>query len=118
MSGTDAVKRGALELAIREHEERTAENLASIRVVREQCESYGQAMSLHARRIEEASAGESPKNYFVQRRLGARRELESLVGQLVREQTEMLDEIEREISSRSEEELDRLRREKASVPWD
>lgn len=118
MSGTAAPHGGALERTIREMEERTAENLASVRAIRDQCESYGQAMSLHARRIEEAGVGESPKNYFVQRRLGARRELESLIGQLVREQAEMLDEVEREISSRSEEERDLVHREKASASWD
>jgi hypothetical protein len=118
VSGVEATRRNAREQTLREHEETTADNLAAIRAVREQCESYGQEMSRHARGIEEASAGENPKNYFVQRRLGARRELQLFVGQVVLGQAEMLDEVERELSSRSEEERDRLRREKASVSWD
>lgn len=117
MSGADSAQRQAFEQAIREHEARTAEDLASIRSVRERCESYGQAMSLHARRVEEASAGEDPENFFVQRRRGARRELEVFVGQLVREQAEMLEEVERELRSRSDDEQEQLRREKARVLW-
>ncbi len=117
MSGAEAAQRHALEQAIREHEERTTENLSSIRAVREQCESYGRAMALHTRALEEASTGEDPANFFVQRRLGARRELELFVGQLVRQQAEMLEDVEREIRWHSEDEQERLRREKASVSW-
>lgn len=117
MSGADSGQRQTLEQTIREHEERTAEKLASVRAVRERCESYGQAMVLHARKIEEASEGEDPTNFFVQRRLAARRELGQFVGQLVRQQAEMLEEVEREISSHSEDEQERLRRGKASVSW-
>lgn len=117
MSGSGAAQGDALEQVIREHEARVAEDLASIQVVREQCESYGHEMSFHARRVEEASAGEDLSNYFVQRRLGARHELGLFVDQWVREQVEMLGEVEREVRSRAEEELDRLRREKASVSW-
>ena len=117
MSGAEAAQRRALEQAIREHEERTTENLSSIRAVREQCESYGRAMTLHTRELEASSAGEDPTNFFVQRRLGARRELELFVGQLVREQAEMLDGVEREFRSHSEDEQEQLRREKARVSW-
>jgi hypothetical protein len=72
-------------------------------------------MRHHAREIEEAGAGEDPKNFFVQRRLGARRELELFVDKVVREQAEMLGEVEREIRSHSDEKQEQLRRGKASV---
>lgn len=118
MNDRSVMKREALDREARVHEERAAENLAVIRRAREQWDSYGQEMTRHARRIEEASVGDDATNYFVQRRVAARRELESYVGHLVREQVELLDETEREISSRSEEEAESLGREKAGVSWD
>lgn len=118
MNGAGLSRRDAFDQRITAHEDLTAEHLDVIRDAREQCESYGQEMSRHAHRIEEACEHDDPKNYLVQRRLGARRELGTFVGRLVREHTEMLDEAERELSVRAEEEQDRLRREKASASWD
>lgn len=107
----------ALDRQARVHEEQATEHLAMVRDAQAQWESYGQVMREHARRIEEASVGDDPKNYFVQRRLAARRELDGFVGQVVRQQVEMLDEAEREVNAESAEVLDRVAREKAGVSW-
>lgn len=100
------------------NEELTAERLDLIRVAREQCETYSREMVRHSRRLEEADVSGDTKNYLQQRRLLARRELALLVDQLVREQTEMLDEAERDLRAQAHEEENRLRREKASASWD
>ena len=102
---------------VRDVEEQAIERLAVIRSIREQWDSYGQLMRQHNRRLEEVTAGYDAKNYFVQRKIAARRELGLFVDQLVREQTEVLDEAERETKAKSEAEQDRLQREKASASW-
>ena len=111
-------RRLALDQHIRDRESQTAENVAAIRLAKEQWESYGQVMILHARRIEAAGAGEDAKNYFTQRRSAARREVDSYVTRMVNEEIELLDDAERELCARSEEELARLVRERAGASWD
>jgi hypothetical protein len=106
-----------LDAQARAHEEQTAEHLAVVRDAHEQWESYGHVMREHARRIEEASVGDDAKNYFVQRRLAVRRELDGFVSQVVRQQAELLDEAAREVRAESDEMLDRVAREKASASW-
>lgn len=118
MRGTDSDSQDLLEKAVQHNEERAAESLMAIRTIRENWESYEQLMTEHSLRIDDVSAEADSENFFAQRRLSARRELRSFVGQLVREQVELLDEAEREVKSCSEEELGRVRLEKAKASWD
>ena len=117
MSGGDVLRHDRVGWAVRESEERTAEGLAMIRGIRGEWELYERVMREHARRLESAGEGEDPKNYFVLRRGDARREREGCVERLVREQVDVLDAAEREMSSCGEDEQDRLRREGTSL-WD
>lgn len=113
-----AMERDLLNWKLREQEEQASEHLCVIRAAKEQWDSYGQLMSLHARRVEEASTHENAENYFAQRRLAARRELDTYVGRLVREQEELLEEAEREITSRVETEPGPASSEEGGAPWD
>lgn len=94
--------------AVWECEERTAEELESIRVIRDRWESYGREMRELDHGLDAAGVGEDPGNFFTQRRCEARRELGACVGVLVRDQAELLDGVDREVRSRGEEERDRL----------
>ena len=103
---------------VRDREAQAAEHLGTIRRVREQWEMYEVVMRDHAARIEEASVGDDPKNYFSQRTRATRQELDSYVRQLAREQAEVLDAAEREVSSRAEADVERLRAGRAGSSWD
>ncbi|WP_460631269.1 hypothetical protein [Leifsonia lichenia] len=106
-----------LDRQIRDRESRTAEDLATIRVLSEQWETYHQAMRTNAQRFEGAGIALGRKNYFVQRGLAARRELDAFVSRLARDQAELLEETSREIRSTSEAEVERLRQEKSEASW-
>ncbi|GAA4143876.1 hypothetical protein [Leifsonia shinshuensis] len=107
----------ALDRQIRDRESRTAEDLATIRVLSEQWASYAHVMRVHSERFEEAGVRLDAKNYFVQKGLAASRELDAYVSRLAGDHAELLDETERSLRSASEAELERLRREKADVSW-
>lgn len=96
-------------------EEDVAEALSGIRLHEERWDEYRRAMRQHTSRFEEAATGLGATNYFVQKGLAARKELDSYVGQLAFQQTELLTEATREINSASEQEAERLVREKGGV---
>ncbi|MDR6610904.1 hypothetical protein [Leifsonia sp. 1010] len=104
-----------LEQKIRAHEDETAEQLATIRVLEEQWDDYRQVMRENTDLFEQAGIAVGADNYFVKRGLAARRELESYVGQLANEQAELFAETVSSIRSSSEEHLDRMRQEKAGA---
>src|SRR5205085_169534 len=101
-----------LDREISAHESQVEENLATVRTLEQQWDDYRQVMRDNTARFEEASAAMDAKNYFEQKALTARKELDSYVGQIAREQEELLAETAREIRSVSEAELERLRHEK------
>lgn len=117
MNGGDALRWDERERALREHEERTAEDLDVLRVIRDRWESYLHEMSELDRRIDADGAVDDPGNYFVQRRGVARCEMGAYVGGLVREQGEVLDGAEREVRAGAEVERDRLCREGGGALW-
>lgn len=110
-------QRLGLDRQIKDCESRTAEDLATIRVLSEQWVSYAHVMRVNSERFEEAGVRLGAKNYFVQKGLAASRELDAYVSRLARDHAELLDDTEREVRSTSEAELERLRREKADVSW-
>lgn len=118
MSGQRSGQHVELDQKISARETRTEEDLATVRLLEEQWDQYRQVMRENTARYEEAGVAMGAKNYFVQKGLAARRELDSYVGQLVREQEEFLAETASSIRSTSETELERLRKEKAGASWE
>jgi hypothetical protein len=116
MNGQD--QRHALDRQIRAHEDQVAEDLSTIRVLEQEWDDYRQVMRENTARFEEASIAIGADNYFVQKQLAARKELDSYVGRLAYEQEEFLAETAQSIRSESEAELDRLRNERAGASWD
>jgi hypothetical protein len=117
MNGFSPRQHVELDQTISAHESQTADDLATIRLLEQQWEEYRQVMREHTARFEESSIGMGTQNYFVQKGLAARKELDTFVGQLAEEQEELLAETARGIRSKSETELERLRREKAGASW-
>ena len=106
-----------LEQKIRAHEDETAEQLATIRVLEEQWDDYRRVMRENTDLFEQAGIAMGADNYFVKKGLVARREVDGYVGQLANEQAELFAETASSIRSSSEEELERMRREKAGMSW-
>lgn len=117
MSAPTPHQNGELDQEISAHETRTSEDLATILRLEQQWEEHRQVMRENTARFEEAGIGMGAENYFVQKGLAARRELDSYVGRLADEQEQLLAETARGIRSTSEAELDRLRQEKAGAAW-
>lgn len=103
--------------AISALETQVAEDLATIRLHEQQWEEYRQVMRENSARFEQAGVGIGVSNYFVQKGLAARKEVDTYVGRLAHEQAELLAETARGIRSASEVELERLRRERAGASW-
>ncbi|WP_434318264.1 hypothetical protein [Leifsonia sp. P73] len=118
MNDSAVERRVALDRQIRDRESQAAEDLATIRVLSEQWETYHQVMRTNTQRFEEAGIGLGAKNYFVQKGLAARSELDAYVSRLARDHVELLDEAARDIRWKSEAEVERLRQEKAGASWD
>jgi len=91
-------------------EARADEDLSVIRLLETQWDRYRYAMREHAARFEHVASGPSARNYFVQRRFGIRRELDSFIGQLADEQESLCTEAVREIHARCDAESEQLRR--------
>ncbi|WP_020076677.1 hypothetical protein [Cryocola sp. 340MFSha3.1] len=104
-----------LEQKIRAHEDETAEQLATIRVLEEQWDDYRRVMRENTDLFEQAGIAMGGDNYFVKKGLVARREVDGYVGQLANEQAELFAETASSIRSSSEEHLDRMRQEKAGA---
>jgi hypothetical protein len=104
-----------VERKIRALEDETAERLESIRVLDEQWDDYRRVMRDHAAVFEQAGVAMGAENYFVQKALTARRELDRYVGQLVHEQAELFEEMAQGVRSASEAELERLQLGKADT---
>jgi hypothetical protein len=103
---------------IRARENQAEEDLAAVRLLEVQWDDYRQVMHENTGLFEEASHAMGPSNYSVQKGLASRAELDRYVRQLADEQEEFLSETARDVRSRTEEELERLRQEKASASWD
>lgn len=111
----NGVSRERLEVGqrIRLLEEETAERLALISLLDEQWDDYRRAMRHNTDAFEEAGVAMGAGNYFVLKALTARRELDRYVGQLVREQAELFEEMAQGVRSASEAERERLQIRKA-----
>ena len=118
MSDVGAERHALLERRIREVETQAADDLATLRRIREQWDEYHRVMRENTRRFEEAGSSMAGENRFVQRGLASRREVDAFVGRLVREQDELLDDTAREIRSDSDAESERLRRERTGASRD
>lgn len=71
-------------------DEDIADALSQIRRHEERWDEYRRAMRDHASRFEEAAAGLGTTNYFVQKDVAARREVDGYIGRLASEQSEVL----------------------------
>lgn len=91
------------------------EAVAAIRLHGERWEEYRQAMREHTSRFEEASVSLGAGNYFVEKGLAARRELDSYVGQLAYQQSELLTETMGEITSAAEDQSEQFGRKEAGA---
>ncbi|MFJ3393364.1 hypothetical protein [Leifsonia aquatica] len=100
-----------------DREAQTSEDLATIRLLEQQWDEYRRVMRQNTARYEEAGSALGVENYYVQRGMAARQELDSYVGRLAREQEELLQEAAQRIRSQSEEESERARREQGGVSW-
>lgn len=78
--------------------------LSALRLHEERWDEYRRAMNTHTSHFEEAAVGLGTSNYFVQKALAARREVDRYVGQLALQQSELLAESSREIASITAEE--------------
>ena len=93
MSGRDGEGYGQVS-----SEQDVADALSQIRRHEERWDEYRRAMRDHTSRFEEAAAGLGTTNYFVQKDLSARREVDTYIGRLASEQTEVLTETVRAIN--------------------
>ncbi|MEV8214518.1 hypothetical protein [Leifsonia sp. NPDC077715] len=98
-------------------ETEAVEALDGIRLLEEQWAEYRQVAQESAAVFEQAGVAMGTKNYFVQRDLSARREVDNHIARLAGEQSEVLEEFARGVRSESEAELERLRRERGGAPW-
>ena len=117
MNGSIRYSHGELERMIGARENQAAEDLATIRLLEREWDDYRHVMRENSARYEDAGTAIGAANYFVQKGLAARRELDRYVGRLADEQEDLFTEAAREIRSTSETELDRLRTEKAGASW-
>jgi hypothetical protein len=85
-------------------EQDIADALSQLRRHEERWDEYRWAMRDHTSRFEEAAVGLGTTNYFVQKDLAARREVDGYVGRLASEQTEVLTETVRAINVAAEAE--------------
>ncbi|MFK3669736.1 hypothetical protein ACI2IX_06135 [Leifsonia aquatica] len=106
-----------VEQVISAHEARLAQDLAVIRLLGRQWAEYGETMRRNTERYEEAGVQLGAQNYFVQRGLAARRELDSYVKRLAQDQQEFLSQTESGLRSASEAESEWLRKEKVRASW-
>jgi len=106
-----------LDQKVSAHETRTAEDVATIHRLAQRWADYRQVIRQNTARFEEAGNAMGAENYFVQKGLAARKELDSYVGRLADEQEELFADAAREIRSMSEVELERLRNAKAGGSW-
>ena len=90
MSDVGAERHALVDRRIREVETQAADDLATLRRIREQWDEYHRVMRENTRRFEEAGSSMAGENHLVQRGLASRREVDSYVGRLVREQDELL----------------------------
>jgi len=111
--GQDA--QAALDKRIRAEEERATEHLAALNVFEREWAEYRQAMRENSTRFEEAGRAIGDKEYFVQKGLAARQDMDSFVSRLIDEQVELLEQAARDLRADSEAELGRLQREKSDA---
>lgn len=90
-------------------EQGVADALSQIRRHEERWDEYRRAMRDHTSRFEEAAAGMGTKNYFVQKDLAARREIDTYVGRLAREQAEVLTQTVRAVAEAADPQQSRIK---------
>ncbi|WP_158861882.1 hypothetical protein [Leifsonia sp. AG29] len=99
-------------------ESRTADQIATLRLLEQEWERYREVMRLDAARYEEAGHAIGEKDYGVARGLAARREVDAYVRQLANELEELVDEGARQMRAEAETERERLRGGRAGESWD
>lgn len=104
-----------LDQRIRAYEDQVADQLAALDRFEDEWAEYHQVMVANFADFEEAGAEIGEKEYFVQKALDSRREVDSYVRRVIDEQAELLDQAAREFRASAEAELDRLQREKAGA---
>lgn len=115
MSGAGQETHIRLGQRIRACEDEVADQLAALDRFEDEWAEYHQVMRANLADFEEAGMGIGEKEYFVQKGLDSRREVDSFVRTVVDEQVELLDQAARDVRVSAEAELERLQREKASV---
>lgn len=85
-------------------EQDVADALSQIRRHEERWDEYRRAMRDHTSRFEEAAAALGTTNYFVQKDLAARREVDGYIGRLASEQSEVLIQTMRAINGAADAE--------------
>lgn len=115
MSGVDQEASARLDQRIRACEGEGAERLALLDVFEQEWGEYRRVMRTSSAQFEEACLEMGEKDYFVQKSLDSRREVDAYVRMLVDEQVELLEETARDVRTSTEVELERLRHEKAGA---
>lgn len=117
MTGSNVNGRTELDDAIRAREDEVADVRATFRMLDEGWGRYRELMRQDSAVFEEAGVAQGAKNYFVQKDLSARREVDGFVRRLADEVSESMGEMSRAFDAESGEELERLRRERAGTSW-
>jgi hypothetical protein len=85
-------------------EQNVTDAVSQIRRHEERWEKYRRAMRDHTSRFQEAAAGLGTTNYFVQKDVAARKEVDSYIGRLANQQAELLTETVRAITGAADAE--------------
>lgn len=117
MNAQGSPSRFELDQRIAACESRAADSLATLHHLEQEWQSYREVMRADSALYEKAGHDSGEKNYFVNKGLAARREVDAYVRQLATEVEEFLKETAREVRLESEAELERLRAEKAGATW-
>lgn len=115
MSGVSQEAHASLDQRIRAYEDQATGQLAALDVFEREWAEYRQVMRTNSADFEEAGLAIGEKEYFVQKSLDSRREVDSYVRMVVDEQVELLEQAARELRTTAEDELEGLQRAKASA---
>jgi hypothetical protein len=111
----ESQERLEVERKIRELEDETAERLESIRVLGEQWDDHRRVMRDNAAAFEEAGVAMGAEEYFVQKSLAARRELDAYVAQLSREFAEESADVAQRFRTASDTAWEQLHRQRIAA---
>lgn len=117
MNVQSSSSRAQLDQKIAACESRAADQLSAIRNLEEEWQAYREIMRSDSTLYDRAGHDIGVKNYFVNKGLAARKEVDAYVGRLAAEMGELLEDTARQVRSESEAELERLRKERAGSAW-